>query len=361
MQKYKIVKLEKDNTKDIKKFLRFPLNIYGNNPATWNSISKTGDILKVHGKFQIYLAVKESGDIAGRMAIGKNDEIKDSNGRTYGQIGLFEVIEDYTAFSAMIDFAKSELRGHVSILFPFFISTWYSYRFTIPEDDKFDFFMEPPGKKYYSEFANRYGVDKTYNYKSYISYNVDGFMKKNEKKYHRLLEMGYRFRKLDKKKIREELKTIYEMSISIFNKNLFYSEISFEDFCKLNESSLKIVDSDFLIIVEKEGRPAGFAFAAPDYTPVLKNARIDTLAGKIKFLLNKNRVNGYIYKTMAVMPEHRRLGMHEAMSHVQALAAKKRGYEYLIAALVYEENPSSDTLIDVTDKSYELYEIKNQQ
>lgn len=64
---------------------------------------------------------------------------------------------------------------------------------------------------------------------------------------------------------------------------------------------------------------------------------------------------------MGVMPDHRRLGMHEAMSHVQALAAKKRGYKYLIAALVYEENRSSDTLIDITDKSYELYEIYNEK
>lgn len=215
------------------------------------------------------------------MAIGHNDAIRDSNGKPYGQIGLFEVLEDYHAFTEMIDFARSELNDHPSILFPFFISTWYNYRFTIPEDDKFDFFMEPPGRKYYREFANKYGVNKTYNYKSYISYNVEGFLKKNEKKHHKLLEMGYKFRKLDKRKIREELKSIYEMSISIFNKNLFYSEISFEDFCKLNESSIKIVDSDFLIIVEKEGRPAGFAFAVPDYTPVLNNTKISTFAGKI--------------------------------------------------------------------------------
>lgn len=353
-----IKRIDPGNSSQLKDFLDLPLLLYGNNAKTKNGIARTRQLVAA-GTDHIFLLARKDGHIVGRMAVGCKEDILDQDGTPYGQIGLFEVIEDYQVFSAMVDFGRELCKGRNRyVLFPFFISTWYQYRFISKGFDSFQFFLETDNKDYYAQFASRYGVDETFLYKSYLN-NVDDFIEKNKKAYEKTIESGVTFRPFNKSDARNELRIAYDISIQVFNENPFYGDISFERFLDLHLSTIRFLDENFFVFGLNEAKkPIGFLFASPDYTFLFNHIYLHSLPGKIRFLLKKNRANGLILKTGGLFTEYRIRGIANAASYLLGLHARKLNYQYVIIALVHSKNVSQRvSLPSKTEKEYELYKI----
>ncbi len=353
-----IKRIDPGNSSQLKDFLNLPLLLYGNNAKTKNGITRTRQLVAAGTDHMFFLARKE-GNIVGRMAIGSKNDIRDQEGTPYGQIGLFEVIEDYDVFSAMIDFGKGLFKDkNRYILFPFYISTWYPYRFISKGFDSFEFFLEADNKEYYAQFATRYGVDETFLYKSYLN-KVDDFIEKNKKSYEKTIESGITFRPFNKSDIRNELRNVYDLSIQVFHENPFYGDISFERFLDIHLPSIGLLDENFFVFGLNEAKkPIGFLFGSPDYTYLFNSIYLHSLPGKIRFLLKKNRSKGLILKTGGLFTEYRIRGIANAASYLLGLHARDLNYQYVIIALVHSQNVSSRvSLPSKTEKEYELYKI----
>jgi hypothetical protein len=354
-----IKKIDPGKSSEMEDLLNFPLNLYGNNAKTKNGIAKTRKIIGAATN-HVFLLASKNGEIVGRMAVGWNENILDRDGTPYGQIGLFEVVENYQVFSAMVDFGKGLCKDrNSSILFPFFISTWYPYRFIAKGFDAFDFFLETDNKDYYAQFATRYGVDATFLFKSYYVDDIDDYIEMHKPSYEKAVQSGITFRGFNKSDIRNELRKVYDLSIQGFHENLFYGDISFERFLDLYLSSVRLLDKDCLVFaLDKAKKPVGFMFCSPDYTYLFNNTCMDSLPGKIRFLLMKNRARGLIIKSTAILPECRGQGILGAFCCLQGMYARKRNYQYVIGALAYERNVSLRTgLRNSIEKEYELYRI----
>ncbi|MCP4131577.1 MAG: hypothetical protein GY754_11415 [bacterium] len=359
-----VIKINKNNKNDVDNFLQLPLFIYGNSPTIHNSVSKTKSLIESTNLLDLYIVQrmnkKQAPETVGRMAVGFNEQLLDENNVPFGQVGLFEVIEDYDIFSAMLDFAKELLKDKKSILFPMYTSTWYPYRFTSKGDSLFKFFLEAPAKEYYSSFAARYGVTDTFRYKSIICRNIDQVLEKNNKPFKRASEEGITFRRFDKSQAEKEIETIYELSIQAFNDNAFYTSINRDEFANLYKGSINLIDDEFFTIaLNSKKEPVGFCFSSLDYSPILEKANIRSFAGKLKFFLNRKKIKGFIIKTVGVIPEYRGKGIQGALTCLHAQTAKQRNYEYIIGALIHSENASPKVLGEpVTEKEYEMYRIK---
>jgi hypothetical protein len=350
---FDIEKIDRTEKKKVKEFLGLPLELYGNTPLTRNTIRKTQGLLEAPYEYSLYLA-RKGGEVVGRMATYVNPGIKDPRGIPYGQIGLFESVQDYGVFSGMLDYAKGTFKGINDILFPFFLSTWHNYRFMAEQD--FYFFFETPDKKYYLDFARGYGVKQTYRYVSFLSEGTGPTLEDTVRKYNRAVRDGFTFRDLDKTKFEEEMKIVYSLSLKSFADNHFYTDITYDEFRDMYLKSKRIIDSRMFTIAIYGNEPVGFSFAVPDFTPYFIRYDVTSLLSMFMWLFKRKGLKGLIYKTAAILPEYRNRGLVSAMIYRQAVFARKMGYENLIGALSYAENYSPRVLKGVNRNNfYELY------
>mgnify|MGYP001185068156 CR=1 FL=1 len=351
--------LDRRSGAELEEFLSFPVQLYGNTAKTRNGIAKTRQIIDAATTDHRFLVAKKDGVTIGRMAVGSNNDIRDQTGAPYGQIGLFEVVEDYQTFAAMLDYGRYLCKERCrSILFPFYISTWYQYRFISKGFDAFEFFLETDNKDYYAPFARRYGVEETFLYRSYLN-TIDDFTAKNKPAHDKAVASGIMFRPFNMSDVRNELRIVYDLSTRGFQTNPFYIDITFERFLDLYRPSLKILDKDFFIFVlDETKKPLGYVFCAPDYTGLYTSIDLHSLRGKMRFLLERKRVSGLIMKSGAIHSAYQGRGLSNALSYRVGMLAKQRNYHYIILALMHAQNRSTRlSSSDKTEKEYELYTI----
>jgi len=348
----KIISIHKINPKnenELQLFLKFPLQIYKNKKFISYYIPKVKSMIQGAGDFEVFIAKTSQNEIVGRMVMGKNNEIIDHRGFPYAYIGLFDVIKDYFVFKQMIDFGKQYLSNHRYILFPFFKSTWFPYRFTSKGFDAYHYFMEFPDQEYYAEFTNEYGFDQEYKYLGSITYDMDKIISDNEKSYHKAIRNHIQFRNFDRSNPKQELKHVYDLTIRNYNNqtNRFYTDISFEEFYSLYEGIIRVLDSEFLSFgLNREGKPISYCFSPPDYTPIL--------------LGESNVIKGFIPKTVATDIEYRKMGIVGGMIYLQGIEAKKRNYTYAIGGYTDERLFTHSVMPDnLKWKEHSLYRLKN--
>ena len=341
----------------LQEFINFPRKIYPNTPLLDYSLQNTASLIHSMTSFTYVLAYNEQ-EIVGRFAFGSNSLLQDEKGDIIGQIALVESVNDYAVFSYIMKTALQLLHEHDTVLYPFFFSTWHQYRLCIQKE--IDFFLDQPSLSYYAEFIERFGFNKKYKYKSSQGSNLEAVLHSTRKHYKTALEHGISFRNINIAEIDQELKVLHDISLQGFKDNSFYSPLSFDEFSLIYKKIVKVVDPEFIIIAEdSHHNPVGFLFSMPDYTGLLQNLNINSLWGKLQFLLQKKRKpKGLLVKSVTVLPEMREQSVYSAMLHLQVSLAVKRKYTYLIHAYYEESNCSSKYLTDVSaENTYELYQL----
>lgn len=343
-----IYKIDKANHKDYQLFLDFPFDIYDDKKLMIYTRERVISMINEAGDFDLFLAKSKNGNVLGRMVMGINHGIIDETGVPYAYIGLFDVVEDYDVFKQMIDYGKDYFSNNAYILFPFFKSTWYPYRFTSEGFDCFNYFMEYPDKKYYAEYTNKYGFESEYKYLGSITYDMDGLISDNKYSYQKAMKHNIQFRNFDKSRSTEDLKIIYELTTRNYNNktNLFYTAITFDEFNNLYRGIINMLDSEFLTIgLNEKGDPISYCFSPPDYTPLI--------------LGTSDTITGFIPKTVATDKAYRKMGVVGGMLYLQSIEAKKRNYTYAIGGFTDERLFTHELMPDDLEwKKYSLYKLK---
>ncbi len=337
-----IVPLDRSRAEDRHLFTEFPKRFYGSDRTAAFHLSKTDGMIQSQGDFEIYLARKEGGDLLGRMAAGLNEDLKDENGLPYGYVGLFEAVEDFDCFCRMLEYAKDLLRKKRirSVLFPFFDSTYYPYRFTSRGRDTFQYFLEYPDQPHYALFSHRSNLEVIYSVSSFLTFDLDYMIDRGKGPYEQACRQGITFRNIDPSNLNSELQILYGLSRTIFSRNPFYTDISLESFSSYYKGTLKASDPAFLrIAMDKESKPVGFSFSMPDFS--------------------RDPVEGLIFKTVAVLPAYRKYGILRGWSYLDCQLAKERSYHYAISAYLTDPNLAHKYFGPNTQrKEHELYRIR---
>lgn len=320
-------------------FLELPAAVYRGDP--WYNATPPRDVLAQLGRpdfadAQRALVAFDGAEPVARLVARRSPALRDDAdggsadggsaggaGRPYGMLGFFEALDGQEAaveqlFGEGIDWLQEA--GCGPIVGPMDGDTWHRYRLNVGPFEEPPFLLEPYNPPYYERLwtANGFGV-----LEHYVSKRVDAaaVVAHLEPKRQAALAAGYQLRPLDSGRFRDELRTIYELSRRIFARNFLYTEIPEEEFQGLYAGARALVDPELVWFARSPaGEDVGFLFAYPD----------PFRAGAVDF------------KTLGVLPEHRRAGVAALLFHEGHQRALAKGYRIANHCLIKEGNPSGD-------------------
>ena len=253
-------------------------------------------------------------------------ETPEIDGKNIGCIGEFET--QNKEFGMELIKKCEEILKQKNIKFtvaPMNGNTWKKYR-TIKYTDGSDLFtLENVNPIEHNDIFKNAGYRELHTYSSAKglienAYKSEALDMAEEK----LNEEKIIIRKFNKDNYNEDLKKIYNVSKRSFNRNPFYTPINEDEFIKQYEPYIQMVDSDLILIAEKETEEIGFVFCIPNFNEIQKGQQLKTL----------------ILKTIAVLPEYEYLAMGNILLKKISEIAEQKGLTEWIFAFMYSNNTS---------------------
>jgi GNAT superfamily N-acetyltransferase len=338
--------LEITADRNLETFLGLPSEVYRGDPNYVASTRKDVLASLFRGEAQRAWVALDGSRPAARIVARRSPTLRDKNGLPFGMLGFFEALpgsED--AVSRLFEVSIAWLRetGAGAVIGPMDGDTWHKHRLNAGPWDDPPFLLEPYNPPYYPELWESQGFQVL---ERYLSKRVDAGLVADflEPKRQAALAAGYRLRRLDPAKFREELRTIYSISVRIFARNFLYTDIPEEEFIALYAGARSLLDPDLVWFAQSPaGEDVGFLFAFPDRFRAVAamRGRRNPLA-LLRFFLHRNEVDAVNMKTVGVLPEHRRAGLGAALMGQGHRIAREKGYRFANHCLFREGNPSGE-------------------
>ncbi len=348
-------------------FLDLPDAVYHGDPRY--SATPRGDVLASLWRpefagAQRGLVAFEGDEPVARLVARRSPALADATCRPYGLLGLFEALDGYPeAVARLFSGSIAWLRemGAGPIVGPMDGDTWHRYRLNVGPWDDPPFLLEPYNPPWYEPLwmANGFEVLERYFSKRIDPATVVAHLAERARD---ALASGYRLRPLDPARFRSELGAIYRLSRQIFAGNFLYTEISEAEFVQLYAGARSLLDPGLVLFARSpEGEDIGFLFAYPDRFRAVAAMRGErNLFARLRFLRHRREVDAVDFKTLGVLPGHRRSGVAAALFHEGHRRAVEKGYAQANHCLYKEGNPSGDLDGGAgrVMREYRLYEWK---
>lgn len=233
-----------------------------------------------------------------------------------GFIGFFEILLDSNssnlAASSLLKGAKEWLKnqGCTQIIGPVNWNTWFPYRFKSTHS-QFKTSWEPIHPPEYVDLFKDFGFSNHQGYHSKGLDNLENFVNRTQSAHDNAIANGYTFRALNKETLfTNEIHSLYDISLQGFSDNYLYEPIDKDSFKYLYVPIADKLDLSLAYIVTSPtGEDVGFFFCFKDQ---------DYL----------------VYKSVAVKPSHRGLGLSNAVANKCGQEALKRGIKKMIVAMI---------------------------
>lgn len=261
-----------------------------------------------------------------RLAYTLAYDLQGARGVT-GLIGWYEPA-DAEAGAALLRRALHLLSDIGRVLGPINGSTWGRYRLALPpepgEAAEPPFLSEPVNPPDYPrDFADA-GFRVAAMYESAIVDDLTQADPRRDELAERVRARGATIRPLDLDRFDDELRAIYDLSVTAFAENLFYSPIGFDEFRGRYLPLRPLLDPELVRLAEDaDGRLLSFVFAFPDLLTV-----------------QAGRPTRVVLKTLATSPAARGLGLGTFLTDEIRRLAHEKGYASVIHALMQAGNSS---------------------
>jgi hypothetical protein len=356
-----------DDPRLLEGFLDLPKRVYLEDPL-YTPVPRREVLAAVRrpsgGGVQKALAALSGEFVVARLVARLSPALRDGEGRPYGTLGSFEALAWYDeAVGELFQEAIAWLRqaGAGPIVGPMDGDTWHRYRLNVGPFTDPPFLMEPYNPPYYERLWTQSGFAPL---ERYYSKRVEpaAVVAHLEARQREALAAGYRLRSLDSGRFRQELRTIYELSRRSFAGNFLYTDVPEEELYRLYAGARGLIDPDLVLFAQSPtGEDVGFLFAYPDRfraVAAMKGER--GLLARLRFLRHRREADAVDFKTLGVVPEHRRAGVAAALFHEGHRRTMEKGYLFANHCLFREGNPSGDLSGGAgrTLRTYVLYEWK---
>jgi GNAT superfamily N-acetyltransferase len=282
-----------------------------------------------------------------RLVARRSPTLRDAEGRPLGMLGFFEAIDEPEGKEGALRILSEGVRwlretGAGQIVGPMDGDTWHRHRLNVGPFEDPPFLLEPYNPRYYPEIWDEAGFQVL---ESYYSKQVDpaAVVAHLQPRAAQARAAGYRIRRIDMRRFVDEMRLLYRLSRAIFAGNFLYTEIPEEEFLALYAGSRGLLDPDLILLARSpEGEDVGFLFASPDlFRAVVAMRGKRGLAAKLRFL-RRRTTDTMDFKTLGVLPEHRRAGIAALLMHEGHLRAQGKGYRAANHCLFREGNPSGE-------------------
>ncbi len=309
-------------------FIKFPWQIYSNDPA-WvppliierkTFLNRNRHPFYRHGDAALFLA-RKNGKILGRIMASDDPNYNSLHRSNVGCFGLFECIDDSDVAAALFERAASWLRrkGRTEMMGPIDYSTNYVCGLLI------DGFQFPPtlltahNPPYYRDLIESCGFTKAKDW--YAWWFADP-----AKAVAHLRRLAARFntrcsaviRPANLKDIRDESRRLREIYNQAWEKNWGFVPFTEEEIEFMTHELKPLVIPEFALIAEVGDEPVGFILGVPDINVALRhiNGRLTTFGlpiGLLKLLYYKSRTRTARLIALGVIEKYRRAGIAEML------------------------------------------------
>lgn len=321
-----------------------------------------------HGDAAFFLA-RRDGEIVGRIMASDDPNYNALHGTNIGCFGLFESIDDHKVATALFRAAGGWLRarGRDEIMGPIDYSTNYVCGLLV------EGFQHPPtiltshNPPYYSALIEGCGFEKEKDFYAW-------WLADRGQAISRLSQFAARFkrrevatiRSADLSKIDEESARLREVYNQAWEKNWGFVPFTPKEFDFMTHELKPIVEPEFTLIAEIDGKPAGFILCVPDINVALRhaNGRLTTFGvpiGLAKLLYYRRRIKTVRLVALGVVAKYRRHGIAEllVLRAIESVMVK-RGFAAGECSLVLEDNVMMNRFLEAIGaeryKTYRIYQ-----
>jgi hypothetical protein len=325
---------------------------------------KKNPFLKKHN-LRFFQVCDESGNTiaqAGFVAQGYFAEMPKT-----GMLVLPDFIENQQAFSALMDFLKTEAKkaGCESLLGPFNPNIHYDVgvQFSYFEETNASFMGYQP--KYYHQFFEKYGYKTSENFYSWhLSKSTflptDSILKLERKISN---QSGLCIRPIELKHYSRELKIFHHLYSDCFSDHWAFVPPDFDEF-KFIAGDLKyILKDEMALIAEWHGQPIGFVLGIPDVFEVIYKK----FKGKLNIhsvaslWVHYKKIKNSRVMIAGVLPEFRHTGAHLPLFLQVARNIFKLGFTGGQIAWVMDNNQAMNRILPQIGaekkQGYRVYEM----
>jgi len=364
--------IELGNRRRLRKFIKFPWEIYRDDP-NWvpplifdqlQFFTPGKNPYLSHSKAQLFMAFRGE-EAVGRISAHENNQHIQVHKDGAGFFGFFECINDQTVANALFDAASSWLRerGLKTMRGPVSFSVNHEVGLLI------DAFDEPPlirmtyNPPYYAGLIEGYGLYKIQDLYAYAMFESEELPKRLRRIADLVLEdPKLVVRTLDVRDFKNEVERIKKIYTEAWSENWGAVPLTDEEFDRIVGEFKLIYDRDLSFIAEYDGEPAGMSLVLPDMNQVLKKAggRLFPL-GLLKILWHKRKISSWRVPVMGVLEEHRMKGIETVFCCRTYDAAKKnKNYRTCELSWVLESNRAVNAGLKKLgarrSKTYRIYE-----
>ena len=367
---------EVSTNRDKKKFIDFPHDLYVDDPnyvpeiyiGQKELLSEKKNPFFRHSKVQLYLAYKGK-KIVGRIAAIRNNEYNKFANANVGYFGMFDVVNDYEVAKKLLDtacaWAKKE--GHDRILGPANFSTNDTAGLLVEGFDRPPVVMMTYNAPYYLTLLEKYGFKKQMDMLAYIV-TEETVNKKSIRISHmigeRLAKKGITVRNVKMKDFKKEVALIRDIYRKAWDKNWGFVPPTPAEFDHLAEGLKMVVDPDFGLIAEHEGKAVAFALAVPDINVIVRTIKKGRLfpTGIFKLLFQKKKIKRLRVILLGVLEPYRKMGI-EGVFYARIISRGiEKGYNEAEASWILDNNEMMKKGVEgvnmVAYKRYRMLEKK---
>ncbi len=352
-----------------KKFIKLPWKIYREDP-NWVPpliidrmafLNPKKNPYFEHSQVQLFLAYK-NGKLAGRISAHENRNHNAKYHDTTGFWGFFECINDQEVANALFDAAVTwlRLRDLSSALGPANFSVNEEFGLLVDGFDTPPCIMMLHNPPYYQTLLENYGFKKAHDLYAYELYDKSGLPDTVVQRAIALKESGeYTIRNVRLKELEKEVSGLHHVLTEAWQENWSSVPMTEEEILHLAKDMKPVLDEEFFLIAEKDGKAVGFSVFIPDMNEAIRHANGRLFPfGLLKILWYKRKIRSGRVPLMGVLKEHRHKGIDSAFYYETYVRGRVRGYQRGEASWILETNaPMNKALQKLGAKIYKIYRM----
>jgi GNAT superfamily N-acetyltransferase len=368
-----MIKILPVNSKQLlKSFIMLPLELYKDDPnwvaplisEQYKFFNPRHNPYYQHSEVQLFVAT-EDGRVVGRISAHTNTQHQKEHQEDIGFFGFFDCVNRkdvaQALFNAAADWNRNQ--GFASMRGPLNFSVNQEVGLLIDGFDSPPMVMMRHDHPYYQDLFAACELTKTMDLYAYLSERTE--MPQRIDRLAALIEKrsGVTIRSLskDKKELRKDIETVFEIYTKAWEYNWGNVPMTKAEFDHIVAELLPLADPELIFIAEKDGKPAGFSLALPNYNEVLKvmNGRINPIT-IIKALLAKKRISSARVITMGLIKEYQGRGIDSLFYYYSYKNGLPKGLIRGEFSWVLENNTMMIRVAEMLDaipyKTYRIYD-----
>lgn len=368
-----------NSAKQLKLFVDFPHELYKQDSnyvpelfiAQRDLLTPGRHPFHENGEVQKFLAY-DGEAIVGRIAAIINKSYDQFTHTNAGFFGFFECIDDSETAKLLFSAAEGWLREKGvtgKIIGPVNPSTNEVCALLIDGFDGPPKVMMPYNKSYYQKLIEENGYGKQTDILAYqflrATYNDTRMRRLHDLMKKRLHERNIIIRKINLKDFKNEAARLKDVYNAAWDKNLGFVPMTDNEFNYAAKDMKLILDPEYCIVAEHEGKVVGFALALPNINEALIKVKRGRLfpTGIFKLLTGKKKVKSMRILLLGVIEGYRKAGieMYFYSTFIDNVSKSKYINE-VEASWILEDNLLMRKAIeDINGKVYRRYRIFEKQ